>query len=174
MNSNRNPMWRPSRWVLLATASIALGTILGCVTENPRHRDVPAPPQTTRPSRLMLSAGQFLEDSDSNGYGDLITVSVYLFDERYQHAPVSSEGTIEFALRSPAGKALRTWSFNESQTKASRTNLPAGSGLTFRLSLRDNGSDQLPGMTAELFAMFKTPTGESVQSNVPVRVGKSN
>jgi hypothetical protein len=144
-----------------------------CVTENPRHRDIPAPPQAARPSRLVLSVGRFLEDSDSNGYGDLMTVSVYLFDERYPHAPISTPGAMQFVLRSPAGKDLRTWSFSHSQTSAALTNLPAGPGFTFRLSLRDHGSDQLPGMTAELFAIFITPNGESVQSNVPVRVGKS-
>lgn len=164
----------PSRR-LLALAALALSffSLPACVTENPRHRDVPAPPPSAHPSRLMLSAGQFLEDSDSNGYGDLITVSVYLFDERYTHAPITTTGTIEFVLRSPAGKDIRTWSFSDAQTKAALTNLPAGQGYTFRLSLRDKGSDQLPGMTAELFAIFKTQSGESVQSNVPVRVGKS-
>ncbi len=161
------------RALALLALALPLLALPACVTENPRHRDIPAPPQAARPSRLVLSVGRFLEDSDSNGYGDLMTVSVYLFDERYPHAPVTTPGSIEFVLRSPAGKDLRTWTFSDTQTRAALTNLPAGPGYTFRLSLRDHGSDQLPGMTAELFAIFKAPAGENVQSNVPVRVGKS-
>lgn len=146
----------------------------GCVTENPRQREVAAPPPSARPNRLVLSAGQFMEDSDANGYVDAMTVSVYLFDERYQQAPISCDGVIEFVLRSPTGKEIRTWTFTEAQTKSARTRLPAGPGYTFRLSLRDNGTDQMPSMMAELSATFKATSGESARSNVPIRVGKTS
>lgn len=174
MSDKRIPsrLWLLSPSLVLLTLVPSLFFVPACVTENPRQRHIPAPPIATRPTRLVLSVGRFLEDTDSNGYGDQMTVSVYLFDERYQHAPITSEGVIEFVLRSPSGKDVRTWTFTEVQTKAALTNLPAGPGLTFRLSLRDNGSDQLPGMTAELIAIFKTPAGEVAQSSVPVRIGK--
>src|SRR5262245_30533374 len=87
-------------------------TLAGCVTEGPPLPPAPRPPPPqaadAKPDHIVSSAPQVPEDTDRNGFYDQISVTIYLFDDRYR-TPIDVPGSFTFTLTDEKGKALATW-----------------------------------------------------------------
>lgn len=111
---------------------------------------------------MILSVGQFPDDTDRNGYYDTILVTVYLFSSAHA-LPVELPGGFSFRLTGPDDKPLADWSFNQQQTAAARRGFLPGPGYLFRLSLLDDGTDTLNATEGSLRCRFEPVAGEPIE-----------
>ena len=161
--------------------SVALLLSIGpaaCVTEGPpmarQPREIPPQPEGIIPTDLDLLGSRFAQDSDGNGYADMLHITVYLFNSVGSYrASIRAEGSLSFVLTGQDGKVISKWEFDAAQAAAARQQLLAGPGYMFKLSLRDNGgSDELATTDARLRCTF-TPAGGGtpLTNRNPIAIG---
>jgi hypothetical protein len=133
----------------------------------------PGQPTNATVDRLSVSSS-WPEDSDANGYPDLITVTVYMFDSRQSYVSLHSPGIFTAKLISPENKDVRTWTLTEEQTERAVRRLAVGPGYVFSLNLNENGGDVLPTQAVDLIVTFVPKKGEPVRSRgaTSLRIGK--
>jgi len=150
------------RWARGSVVPVLLLASAGCVADGPPRTAPPRPPTAQpaglTPDTLVLSVSQFPEDTDRNGYFDTAPVTVYLFDEPYQ-APIAAAGAFTFTFVTHAGAPVATWTFDAQKTAEARRQFMPGPGYVFRLSLLEQGTDQLPPTQVLLRASFR-PAGD--------------
>lgn len=157
-----------------AAAAALVALAAGCVTEkSPRHKDVPPPPSDARATSVQLFAAA-PRDTNSNGYGDSILVTVYLFDEQRYPLSLALPGALTFDLRSAKEKPIASWSFGPEETARHVETLGPGPGYSFELRLLDKASDVMEGQEASLTVEFVATTGQRVRSagGTALRLGR--
>jgi hypothetical protein len=174
------------RLVRLLAISLAATVLAGCVTvqdntgggmsggaaQRPPPRDLPRPPSDTLPSEVDLVASRYAQDSDKNGYADLINVTVYLFNPREYPGSLPSRGAFEFLLEEPGGRPLATWNFTAEETSQRLMKLLPGPGYQFKLTLLDKGGDELDVPEGQLWVTFTSASSGArpIRSRSPIRV----
>jgi hypothetical protein len=168
----QNPKSLSFLCVLCASAVILLS---GCKTERvttsngglPRSYSQPvAPPPTPRDAkanRMAFFVGQKPDDTNGNGYPDLISVTVMLFATPHPTAIVEP-GQFVFTLypqgtiNEPGVKALGTWRLDDVRSQAALAVTLGGPCYQFQLSMLDPSSgftsDKLPLDQADLVCQF--------------------
>ncbi len=172
---NTGPRTPPGRMSILRPVGAVLFLLLsGCVTEpSPRERSVPPPPADARATSVQIFAAA-PRDTDTNGFGDMIAVTVYLFDEQRYPLPIALPGRMRFDLRDPGGATLASWSFDETQTAQAAQPLAPGPGYRFDLSIIERARDDHASGEALLWARFLPRDGPEVSSagGVALRLGR--
>lgn len=175
------PAWLCGSAILLAACGLA-----ACVTEGPppraKPRDVPEPPGL-QPDVLVLSAAQFTEDVDGNGFVDTLLVTVYLFPPRHEHAvPIHEPGTLVFNLRPTerdgreANRTIAQWVLPPSEIAKGRVEPNGLPGYEFRLNLNDVANDRMALTRANLRCTWIGLDGREVEVRGPttVKIGPLN
>ena len=175
---------------LLLIATIA-GTA-GCQTERvasndglplpPKPKKVKLPPPGALPREMMLLTGNFNDDTDGNGYPDLLNVSSALRAD--ESITVPAEGSFTFTLwrqgdvRRQGAEPIAVWVFGEEATRAARAVGMTGIVYKFRLNLLDVADDRMPSTPADIRASF-LPAGKDESFRIytsdevrSVRVGR--
>lgn len=163
---------------ILGAGALALA---GCkaVDDGPADgTDRPPPVNPRQPSnaivdRLSVTAS-WPEDSNANGYPDLITVTVYMFDSRQPYVSLQVPGTFSAKLIGADKNDVRTWQLTPEQTEAAMRRLAVGPGYVFPLNLNDNGGDVLPTQPVDLIVTFHPVDGKPVPSRgaTSLRIGR--
>lgn len=146
----------------------------GCVTEpSARHRDVPPPPADVHVTSVQTFASA-PRDTNSNGYGDTVAVTIYLWDEQHYPLPIAIPGAFSFELKSTKGAVLAAWAFSQEETARVMQSMGPGPGYHFDLSLLAKGTDVLEAQEALLTVEFAPATGAPVRTpgGVALRVGR--
>ena len=159
-------MTRPATAMLLSAVLLASGA--GCQTQTitsdgrplpPRPNAAPEAPVDAVPTRMLMFVGQRADDSDGNGFPDLLRASVGLFAAEYDLA-IARRGTFTFALYAlgefgqPGAEPIRQWTFDAEASAPLIGTKPWGQGYDVTLSLLEAGSDRLPPQTVDLRASF--------------------
>lgn len=161
--------------VLSATAwcTCVLSVVSGCVTTNPRARDVPRQPSDVAPSAVQLFASS-PRDTNGNGYVDSVAVTVFVFDQQRSVVPIAVPGSYTFRMTRPDGSVLAEWEMDESQTQKALQPMPPGPGYLFDLSLLTKSKDTLDFQAVDLTGEFQPVGGKAVRSagGAAIRLGK--
>lgn len=135
----------------------------------PKPQRVPDVPAGVTANRVAMMIGAKPEDSDGNGYPDLIVTETYLFAEPHPK-PLHEEGTFVFELF-PTGRPvtesdlIARWTIGPEDSKRARAAAPFGPCYVFNLNIGDVRSDVLPLMMANLMCRFEPADGrESIRS----------
>lgn len=163
------------RFVSIALVLAMAGVLLaGCQTTSSTQyssvRPLPAKPRPAKPVPAGAPANAMAvmimdrpQDTNGNGYPDVIAVSAYLFSLPHD-APMFEDGVFVFQLyrhgqvSNPDAEPLAAWRFATDQIVRGRTLY--GPTHMMRLSLLENGgADQLPLMAASLVARFEPADG---------------
>ena len=155
----------------LAAAAGVLATVAGCVSDEPARRAVAPQPAGVRPATLFLSA-DLPDDTDGNGYVDTVDVTIYVFGEGYEAAPIFVPGTFEFSLNHRGGPEMAGWTLTPDQAAGTLRRFAPGPGYRIRLSLLDLGlSDVMPAQEVDLAATFTAAAGEARANSTALRFG---
>jgi hypothetical protein len=134
----------------------------------PRTRPLRPAPPGARADALLLSVTPTPDDTNGNGYPDLIFATVHLFDRRYPPS-IAEDGAIVFRLYAagtvgtPGAGPIRTWRYEGGSLRAVRQNAPIGVCHMFRPSLLEGGgTDVLPIASADLVCCFEPADGRPV------------
>jgi hypothetical protein len=161
------------RRAVLRGLAAAVLLLPACVTEHvtsdgrpmpPEPKRTPPAPQSAAPNRMMLLVGRKAQDTDGNGYPDLVTVEIALFAQPHPTS-VEAPGRFVFTLyrlgaaHDPEVPPLREWVIESDVAAKSRAQALYGTCYRFRLSLLDAGSDRLPTMQADLRGRFEPAGG---------------
>lgn len=153
-----------------AGACVVLSACAGTTTGS---KPLPQQPTDVVPSRMTISAA-LPQDTDLNGYPDIIDLTIFVFDDRYP-IPLDVPGTFTFKLSgAKEGKLLREWEIPPDKAMAARRRMPAGPGYVFSLSLLENGGDRVEAQHADLTAEFTPVKGSLVKmrGGSTLRLGK--
>lgn len=148
---------------------------MGCVTEGRPQHQIPPPPSAPSsdvfPTVIDVSASRFGQDSDKNGYADVVNVSVFLFNLEKHPASLHAAGQFVFELTGDDNKRIAQWTLTAAEVQACRRDLLPGPGYVFQLSIRDQISDEIPRTDAQLSVMYiPAAGGQALRSPNPVRV----
>ena len=131
----------------------------------PKPQRAPRVPAGAKANRIAMMVGAKPQDSNGNGYPDLIRVTTYLFSEPHP-TPIREEGTFVFELY-PAGLTdseqdlIARWRLGPEELKrAQSVDLP-GVCYAFSLGLLEVRSDALPLMMANLACRFEPADGRA-------------
>lgn len=170
-------MLQSVRWtkVSSAFAMVAVCVVGGCVQTQtdgkPKPRPLPPAPKNAVVAQVQVFPGQWA-DTDSNGYGDSLIVTAYLWSDSYQ-LPVTAAGTFEFVLEAAGGKQLGAWTIEPAAAAAATRQAAAGPAYVFELSLLERGGDVVQVRTADLRGTFTPEEGRPLRArSVTMRVGK--
>ena len=153
-----------------AGACVVLAACAGTTTGS---KPLPQQPTDVVPSRMTISAA-LPQDTDLNGYPDIIDLTIFVFDDRYP-IPLDVPGSFTFKLSgAKEGKLLREWEIPPDEAMAARRRMPAGPGYVFSLSLLENGGDRVEAQPAALPAEFVPLKGALVKmrGGSTLRLGK--
>jgi len=153
-----------------AGACVVLTACAGTTTGS---KPLPQQPTDVVPSRMTISAA-LPQDTDLNGYPDIIDLTIFVFDDRYP-IPLDVPGSFTFKLSgAKEGKLLREWEIPPDEAMAARRRMPAGPGYVFSLSLLENGGDRVEAQHADLTAEFVPLKGALVKmrGGSTLRLGK--
>lgn len=153
-----------------AAACMALAA---CAGNRPASSPVPQQPVDVVASRMTISAA-LPQDTDLNGYPDMIDLTIFVFDDRYP-IPIDLPGAFTFKLSgAKEGKLIRQWDVPADKAAAARRRMPAGPGYVFSLSLLENGGDRIEAQHADLTADFVPVKGPLVKmrGGSTMRLGK--
>ncbi|NUQ52421.1 MAG: hypothetical protein HUU19_06945 [Phycisphaerales bacterium] len=153
-----------------AGACVVLAACAGTTTGS---KPLPQQPTDVVPSRMTISAA-LPQDTDLNGYPDIIDLTIFVFDDRYP-IPLDVPGSFTFKLSgAKEGKLLREWEIPPDEAMAARRRMPAGPGYVFSLSLLENGGDRVEAQHADLTAEFVPLKGALVKmrGGSTLRLGK--
>lgn len=167
------PLLRMLVPALLALLALLLG-VAGCQTESvvtndgrplpPDPRPAPPVPRGAQPNRMILLVGRKPDDSDGNGYPDLIRVETALFAQPHPTS-MSYDGAFVFTLyrlgetRQPGAVPLAEWRIAGDEQRDALARAPYGACYRFRLSLLDAGVDERPVEQADLRGRFEPAGG---------------
>jgi len=170
-------MLRKSRhWMLGLAGGLALiaagCTSSGSVTSDgrpmpPKPRAAPVTPVGAVPNSMTLLVSYKPEDTDGNGFPDLIRAAAALFAQPHP-TPVYAEGSFVFTLyrlgeaRLPGARPIATWRFSPEQVAAARSRDLYGPSHSFAFSLLDAGGDRLPPSRGDLRGRFEPVGGGPV------------
>ena len=159
----------------LAAAALALTLPPGCTQSRevvgyyrpaaPKPRQGQPPPPDARADAVVVNVRAAPEDTDGNGYPDLIQATAYLFDTRYA-MPIREDGAFVFLLYAAGESAARTeaqplrqWRFADQKLAEARARTSIGPCYLFRLSLLEEGTDVLAVPMADLACRFEPADG---------------
>ncbi len=109
-------------------------------------------------------AAQPTVDTNSNGYLDSFVATVYLFQGNYVR-PVRVKGTFTIQMIGRNNTEIRVWKISEPSPNVAAISTGVGPGYVMRISLlADNGTDLLPGQTAEVKVSFTDESGHTVEA----------
>ena len=158
--------------VAVLAASVMTG---GCATERVISDGRPMPPKPrsaadartgNTPNQMSLIAGPKPDDSDGNGYPDLIHVSAALFDTTVPGSTsMPADGAFVFTLfrqgdiRRPSATPLGEWRFDAADVGAYRGRALYGVNYQFALNLLDVRSDAMPPIQADIRGRYEPSVG---------------
>jgi len=156
---------------LLALGAM-FGSLVGCVADNSEKPKVGPPPTHPQPSQMFMAAQAF-RDTNSNGYLDSGLLTVYIFQTGYARS-VQIPGEFTLKMVGKGGTAIREWKLAAPGPNVRKVVAGVGPGYVIALSLlEDQGTDVLPGQSADILAMFTDAEGRSIQAEqTTVLVGK--
>ncbi len=154
---------------------LVLGGVMGCesttriVTSDgrpmpSRSHQIPDTPKGVRANQLALLVSPKPEDSNGNGYPDLIRTTVYLFSQPHPGS-IEEAGDLVFTLSRPgrsgvAGVApLGEWRIEAEQMASHRGQAAFGPGYQVSLSLLTQINDRMPVTRADLVCRFEPADG---------------
>lgn len=169
--ATKKPMQKPAgcgfRIAAAVCATMLLG-LAGCTTTTvstsdgrpmpPDPRPAPETPENALANRLVMSTTR-PQDTNGNGYPDLIPVGVTLFAEPHA-TPVWRRGSFRFVVggvkevNEPDARPIAEWVLPPEEVQESRVRTMLGPGYSFSLSLLDNPSDRLPLIEVNLRGEF--------------------
>lgn len=132
----------------------------------PQPRPLPPPPPDARADALVLNVSTTPDDTNGNGYPDLIRADAHLFDTRYPPA-IREDGAFVFQLYAAGDvgrgetEPVRRWRIDEEQTPQRLVRSAFGDCYQFRLSLLEEGTDSLPFDSADLVGWFEPADGRT-------------
>lgn len=175
------------RYTKLLSRIVAVSAIIvipvGCSTERvtsdgrpmpPAPRAAPATPKDSQSNALAMLVGFKAVDTNGNNYPDLITVQTYLYAKPHPTS-MYEDGTFVFELYKSGGNSrneqpLLTWRYEKADVdQAKMYSHLFERGYTFKLSLLDHGSDQLPLTAGNLIGRFEPADGREPIRCVGVR-----
>lgn len=145
----------------------------------PLEREIAPCPPDARADKLVLDVSTTPEDTDGDGYPDVIRATAHLFDDRYIPS-IREQGEFVFQLFAAGevgeGEAepLRRWRVVEEPATAPARSA-FGDCYNFDLSLRAGGASTLSIPTADLMCWFEPADGRSpvyAGEISPVRMGR--
>jgi len=134
---------------------------------------MPPPPSDARATSVQIFAAA-PRDTNANGFGDTIAVTVYLWEEQRYPLPITVPGEMRFALKDSSGTVMSEWVFSAEDTEGASQMMAPGPGYRFDLSVLDKGGDVLEGGEALLSVEFRPASGRPVRSagGVALRLGR--
>jgi hypothetical protein len=177
------PLVRPG--VGLAVMSCACVLLWACQTERvttsdgwplpPEPRPIPVPPQSLRADRMAFMVGSKPDDTDNNGFPDLIRASVALFSSEHPTA-LREQGAFVFMLY-PQGstsiaetRPLAEWRIEGEALQSTLAAAQYGPCYQFSLSLLQTpGGDRLPSDRADMVCTFEPADGSEAVHSAGVR-----
>jgi len=149
--------------ILVLTLCLCAALVVGC-SNTPKRGPSRPPPPSVKPSLLVMSVGYF-QDTNSNGYLDTVSGTLYVFANEYPEASLLLPASLTFHLTGREAKTIREWKLDEAQTAELARRGPAGPGYVFRISLLDNGgSDKIEETQGDLSVTYTTREGVSVRA----------
>ncbi|MCC6229681.1 MAG: hypothetical protein IT432_10680 [Phycisphaerales bacterium] len=174
---NDEPACRGARWMSMFAFAVVFAAVCvamtACAGNKGGGKSLPQQPSEVVPSRMTISAA-LPQDTDLNGYPDMIDLTIFVFDDRYP-IPLDVPGTFTFKLSgAKEGRLLREWAIPPDKVVAARRRMPAGPGYVFSLSLLDNGGDHIEAQHADLTAEYMPLKGPVVKmrGGSTLRLGK--
>jgi hypothetical protein len=191
----RGFFYRMRWWVIIA---VAITCAAGCKTSKvscktskvsssdgrplpPPPHDAAIAPSDTQPNRMAFFVSSKPDDTNRNGYPDLINVSVAMFSQNYPMSLVVDDGEFAFTLF-PQGKAtepgtqpIATWHFTGEKVTSARGSAQYGPCYFFRLNLIEQNAERLSFDRADLMCAFTPVNGGAQVASDGVRtiqVGK--
>lgn len=132
----------------------------------PPPREAPVTPASAHVNRMAFMVGSKPEDSNNNGFPDLIRATVALFASPYPTA-VRENGAFVFGLY-PQGQAgiegvkpLGTWRVEGEALKRTLSSAQYGPCYQFQLSLLEAGGDRLALDRADMICRFEPADGSA-------------
>ena len=138
----------------------------------PRHAAQPA--AGVKAERMAFMVGSKADDTNNNGYPDLIKVSVSLFSSQHPTA-IEEDGSFIFSLYpqgqvgSANARTIAQWRMNVEQQRRALAYALAGPCYLFQLSLLEVGSDHLNVDEADMVCRFEPAGGGTPISSDGVR-----
>ncbi len=170
-----------SCWTVLVCAMLASCQTSSVISSDgrplpPAPKSVAAAPASAQVERMVFMVGGKPEDTDRNGYPDLIRATVGLFSRSYPMA-LRQEGDFVFELYprglalDPETSPLMTWHITADEVERSFAEARWGPSYHFRLSLLDRGprGDEYELTAADLRATFIPSDGGRPIRNDGVR-----
>ena len=141
----------------------------------PKPRSAPVTPFAAVPNSMTLLVSYKPEDTDGNGFPDLIRAAAALFSQPHP-TPVFADGTFVFTLfrlgeaRVADATPIGEWTFTPEEVARARTRDLYGPSHSFSFSLIDSGGDRLPPSRGDLRGRFEPANGgPTVYSSDEVR-----
>lgn len=169
---------------VLGVLCVSVVNLLGCQTERtstsdgwrmpPQPRSAPTPPPSLKADRMVFTVGSKPEDTNNNGFPDMIRVSIALFSSQHPTA-LRQSGAFVFTLHrkgqagSPGETPMVEWRLEGDAVKQAESQMLAGPCYIFQLSLLDRGTDRLPLEQADLVCEFIPADGSPTVTSEGVR-----
>lgn len=167
---------------------VALACILivlaGCQTERvitsdgrplpPPPRPAPPPPPSAKANRMAFFVGQKPDDTNRNGYPDLISTTVMLVSSPHP-TPIRQDGAFVFEMYPPGrygsrdAKPIVSWRLEGEAVRRAEAIALAGPCYQFQLSLLAVGGDVLEFDRGDLICRFEPADGSPVVVSDGVR-----
>jgi len=178
-------------WGLILSLSLVL--LPACQTEKVTFSDgrpIPPPPRPAepaptgaQPNAMALMVSSRPDDTNGNGYPDLIPVTVALFAKPHETAVVADGGSSFVFTLYPKGQIgvpgvqeLGTWTYAGDTVARAQTVAIYGPCYRFRLSLLEVGAGEIHRLNqADLVCRYQPPApGHAVDSDSvrTVQIGK--
>jgi hypothetical protein len=141
----------------------------------PEPRAIPVPPASLQADRMTFMVGSKPDDTDNNGFPDLIRASVALFSSEHPTA-LRQNGAFVFMLypqgsTSIAGsQPLAQWRIEGEDLRETLAEAQYGPCYQFTLSLLQTpGGDRLPSERADMICTFEPADGGAGVHSTGVR-----
>ena len=132
----------------------------------PTPRTAPVTPSSARVNRMAFMVGSKPEDSNNNGFPDLIRATVALFASPYPTS-IREDGAFVFMLY-PQGQVgianvspIGSWRVHGDSLKRTLASAQYGPCYQFQLSLLESGGDALPLDRADIICRFEPADGSA-------------
>jgi hypothetical protein len=169
----------------ILTCAAAVMMLAGCQTENvttsdgwqmpPEPRDAPVTPAGAKADRMVFMVSPKADDSDNNGYPDLIRASVVLFNDQHPTA-LREEGSFTFVLyeqgrsSNPAAQPIAEWRVEGDALRETLATAQYGPCYQFVLSLLQTpAGDRFPTERADMICRFEPSSGSPAVQSTGVR-----
>ena len=148
---------------------LACLALAGCVSEGPPRRSTVdqsrRPDAGDRPVAMLMAASQ-AQDTNGDGIGDTIPVTVYLFaDPARFTAPYWRDGAFDFWLVDDRGGEVKRWRISGPAQREGRMVLSPGPGYAYSLPVIVRELPPVPGGLFSLLGSFETGEGARVGTN---------